>query len=344
MKTKCLILFSLLVATFSQAQQPKPPEPPRATIVIIEDAANNKLKKEEVYLLAVTAAQIAYKFNVADAEPEVKSRKEIDSIFLHEPKDYLEAVDLLEGRKYAEAQQAFSKLKVRYGKAYPGIPNNPGVMSGFYELECLRKLNDLEGLRVALQGFNKEALTHKVPLQQLELYVLWDAIRANLNQEAVKIAEGYKGKRLPGYQRAQIAYCHGRALEGLNEDPSKILLAYSTAMTADAANSEVIARDAALRSLEILHKDEEMKDAIKTYENSEGDELIRGFTKAMEGAGLCVMFQLTLGAGEPLPTKFRYFLNYTPEKIQEGIEKKDDKPKDDKKDDDKKDDDKKDGE
>lgn len=302
--------------------------------MIVLKLEDDKLDAEEVFLLAVTATKVAYKFNAADAEPEVKSRSEIDSIFLYDPKEYLEAIDLLQGRKYAEAQQAFSKLKVKYGRAYPGIPNNPGVMSGFYELECLRKLNDLEGLRVALQAFKKDALTHKAALQQLELYVMWDAIRANLNQEAIKMAENYKGKRLPGNQRAQIAYCHGRALEGMNQPAPKILLAYQIAMTADGGNSEVIARDAALRSLEVLHNDLEMKEAIKSYEESNGDEMIRGFTKAMEAAGLCTMFQLQLGAGEPLPTKYRYMLKYTPERIEEDAGKED-KPKDDKKKDDK---------
>lgn len=319
MKTKVLILLMLLVATFSHAQ-PNPPEFPRAVIVIIEDPENNRLKAEEVYLMAVTQTQVAYKFNAADAEPEVKKRTEIDSIFLYDPKDYLEALDLFEARKYAEAKDAFAAVYKRYGRAYPGIPNNPGVMAGFYELECLRKLMDLEGLRVALQSYKKDGLTNKVALQQLEVYVLWDAIRANLNQEAIKIAENYKGKRLPGHQRAQIAYCHGRALEGLKRPPHEILLAYQTALTADAGNSEIIARDAALRSLAILDKDQEMKDAIRTFDESDGQEMIRGFTKAMEAAGLCQMFQIQLGAGEPLPAKYRYFLKYTPDIVQKAAE------------------------
>ena len=119
--------------------------------------------------------------------------------------------------------------------------------------------------------------------------------------------------------------------DGLEEVYSGMLLAYQVAMTADAANSEGIARDAALRSLAILDKDEDMKFAIKTFEESGGKEVVRGFTKAMEGAGLCKMFQLILGAGEPLPSKYNYFLKYTAERVQEMAEgggdndKKDDK-------------------
>lgn len=312
MKTKLLISLMMIAATFSHAQ-PEQPEPPKAMIVLKED---DRMTAEEVLLLAVTSTKVAYKFNAADADPEVKSKNEVDSIFLYDPKDYLEAMDLFEGRKYAEAKAAFAATKERYGKAYPGLPNNPGVMSAFYELECLRKLNDLEGLRVALQGFKKEALTNKVALQQLEIYVLWDLIRANLNQEALKMAETYKGKRLPGHLRAQIAYLQGRALEGLNRPHSDSLLAYQIAITADAGDSEVIARDAVLRSLAILDQDEEMKNATKTFDESDGQELVRGFTKAMEGAGLCKLFEFELGAGEQLPAKYRYLLKYTPERVE----------------------------
>ncbi len=341
LKLTLLLPMLLLAPITGLAQNPnEPPPPPRGMIVFkLEDG---KLDAEQVFILAVTPASVAYKYNAGDAEPEVKKMAEVDTVFLYDPADYLTALDLFEGRKYAEAKDAFAKVKEKYGKRYPGIPNNPGTMAAFYELECLRKLSDLEGLRVALQSFKKDNLTRKVPLQQLEIYVLWDAIRANLNQEAVKIAEGYKGKRLPGHQRAQIAYCYGRALEGLNKPASEILLAYQTALTADAGASEVIARDAALRSLEILHQDEELKEAIKTFKESEGKELIRGFTKAMEAAGLCQMFQIQLGSGEPLPAKYRYFLDYTPEKVQALAEGggDEDKPKED----DKKEDEKKDGE
>jgi hypothetical protein len=109
-------------------------------------------------------------------------------------------------------------------------------------------------------------------------------------------------------------------------------MAYQTAMTADGGNSEVLSRDAALRCLEILHNDQEMKDAIQTYEESNGEELVRGFTKAMEAAGLCSMFQIQLGGGDPLPAKYTYMLKYTPERIQARAEggdaKKDEKKED----------------
>lgn len=313
-KSSLLLFQFLLVSATGQNPAQAPPAQPKGMVALKMD--NGDLDPEEVYLVAVTKDSVAFKFNEGDAQPEIKKRAEVDSIFLYDPADYLEALDLYEGRKYAEAMNAFIKVKNRYMRMFPGLPNNPGVMASYYELECLRKLNDLEGLRVALQKFKKGNLTRKVPLQQIEIYLLWDAIRANLNQEALKIVEQYEGKRLPGHQRAQIAYCHGRALEGLSKPPHEILLAYQTAITADAGASQSLVRDAILRSLEILNNDQEVKDAKRTFDESDGQELIRGFTKVMEAAGLCSMFQIQLATGEPLPQKYRHFLSYTPDRIQ----------------------------
>ena len=80
---------------------------------------NGQLDADQVFILAVTADKIAYKFNAGDAEPEVKNMAEVDSVFLYDPADYLEALDLFEGRKYAAAKDAFAKVKNKYGKRYP---------------------------------------------------------------------------------------------------------------------------------------------------------------------------------------------------------------------------------
>lgn len=317
MKIIFTISLMMVVASLSHAQPPEEPQEVRGTLVIEED---DRLKKEEVFVLAVTDKSVAYKFNIEDDQPEVVSRKNVDSIFLYDPRDYMEAMDLYQGRKYAEAKAAFAAVKKRYAGKYRGISNNFEAMAAFYELECLRKLNDLEGLRLALIDYEKHGLSYKVALQQLELYVLWDLIRADLNQEALKVVESYKGKRLPGHQRAQIAYCHGRALEGLKKPKSDILNAYQTALTADAGASEVIARDALMRSLAILEQDQEMHDAIKMFEESNAKEVISGFSSAMEGAGLCQMYQTELGGSEPLPSKYSFFLKYTPEIVKERMD------------------------
>ncbi len=308
-----LLLLLSLAPTMVPAQHEVPL--PRGMVVLkLEDG---RLDAQEVYLLAVTPTQIAYKVRPWNADPMVLKMDEVDSLFLYNPADYLEALDLFEGREYEKARRAFIRVKEKYGKRFPGIPNNPGLMAGFYELECLRKLNDLEGLRIARHDFKSENLTHEVALQQLKLYDLWDAIRGMRNREALTLVASYAGVRLAGELRAQIAYCKGRAMEELNHSDHDILMAYQTAITADGGASEVITRDAMLRSLEILHNDREVRLAMRAFEMG---EKIRGLTKAMEAAGLCSMYLLQFGDEEPLPAKYRHFLKFTPEKVQEHFE------------------------
>ena len=308
-----LILVSLLPMLGMAEREVK--QPHRGMVVF--KLPEGRLGAEEVFLMAVTKNHVAYKFRAEDAQPDIKRREEIDSIFLYDPADYLQALDLYESGQYEEAMKAFVVVKERCTRLYPGIPNNPGVMSGFYELECLRKLNHLEGLRRALQDFNQEALTSRVALQQIELYELWDAIRAGRNQDALVIADRYAGKRLPGDQRAQVAYCRGRAMEELMYLDHRVLMAYQTAITADAGASEQITRDAILRSLEILHGDEQAKDALRHFQQANGAEMILGFTKVMEAAGLCAVYEDQFGR---VPAKYRHYLEFTPEKVAQRME------------------------
>lgn len=324
MKVSLFAAFALMAAPFLQAQE----EPTMLlTRVVINLDDRGRVDTRDVWLRAATPTAIGYTFNQGDAvdQMERKSMAEVDSLFIYDPKDYLDALDLFEGRKYAQARQAFAKVKEKY-KPFAGVENNPSTMAGFHELECLRKLMDLDGLRLALQTYQKDALTLKTPLTQIEIYLLWDAVRAKTYEKALELAAKYDETRLPGNQRAQVAYCRGRALEGLDRPYQEVLQAYQTAIVADAGASEVVTRDAALRSLEILHRDQELKDAIKAYEASDGEDLIKGYTKVLEGAGLASMFELQLGAGEPLPGKYRYLLKYKQNREEGGEEERKEEP------------------
>lgn len=323
MKLRLIATIALLLAPLLHAQN----DPVvLLTRIVIKLDDRGRVDTRDVWLRAATPQAIYYVFNQGDADMEQVAMKDVASFFIFDPKDYLEALDLFEGRKYAQARQAFAAVKEKY-KPFATVANNPSTMAGFYELECLRKLMDLDGLRVALQTYDKSSLNYKTALTQLDLYVMWDAVRAKTYQKVLELAAQYDDKRLPGDQRAQVAYCRGRALEGLSEPYGEVLQAYQTAIIADAGASEVITRDAALRSLEILHADEELKDAIKAYEASEGEDLIKGWTKVLEGAGLASMYQLQLGGGEPLPSKYRYLLKYLPDREGDG-EKKEEPKKD----------------
>lgn len=261
---------------------------------------------QRIWLVSATKASVRYLKAPDSAELTDNPLSEITAVQLDEPPELAAALTLYQARKYAEARLKFIELKRRF-QPLADLENNPSTLAAFYEMECLRKLGDLNGLAAARAGFSKGPLTRKTQLQQLELDEIWDAVRAkNWGQVEARVKE-WERTRLPGDQRAQVAYCRGLALEGLKQ-PEEALFAYATALTADAGASEEIARQAALRILTIHHTDEEVREALLLRGTKGSDKKSPGSIKLAEAVAVAHLFQLSLGAGAPLPPEFMEFL------------------------------------
>lgn len=264
--------------------------------------------RKEAWLVAATKTQIRYRETELAADTKDARISDFRSIYIYEPREYAAAMDLYQGRKYKEAKEMFGAIKARYKPILP-MENSPAALSTFYEMECMRKLGDLDGLAAALQTFIKDPLTRETQLRQLDLYVLWDAVRTKSWDRLETLAKGRAETPLPGDQRAQVAYCHGLALEGLNR-PLEALLPYQTALTADTGASEEIARQAALRILAIFNADPEVKNAIKVWGSDNENKNSRGHSNLKEAAAVAQLFEMSLGAGTALPAEYKTFLKY----------------------------------
>ena len=263
---------------------------------------------QRVWLIAATKTAIRYRETEVSTETKDAKISEFSSIYIYEPREYSVAVDLYQARKYEEAKAKFIEVKERFKPIEP-LENSPSVLAAFQELECLRKLGDLEGLAAALQTFVKTPLTREIQLRQLELYVLWDAVRTKSWDRVEILAKERENTRLPGDQRAQVAYCHGLALEGKNL-PKEALFAYEIAMTADGGASEVIARQAALRVLAIHHADPAVQAAINVWGTNDENKNSKAYADLTEAAGVAELFEMSLGAGTPLPPEYKELLKY----------------------------------
>lgn len=265
---------------------------------------------QKVWIVAGTKTQIRYKETEVAVETKDARISDFSAIYLYEPKDYTAALDLYQARKYAEAREAFAKVKDRC-KSVAAMENNPAALASFYEMECMRRMGDLEALSAAFGKFTKDPLTRETQLRQLELYVLWDAVRTKSWDRLDILAKERAATKLPGDQRAQVAYCHGLALEGLGR-PAEALGAYATAMTADAAATEEIAREAALRTLAIHKADPLVQQAIKVWGTKDENKNSPGYAHLTEAGAVASLFELTLGAGKPLPDEYKTLLKYKP--------------------------------
>jgi tetratricopeptide (TPR) repeat protein len=288
------------LSTLAQAQQAQFQTP---ALLIEKDGAFKK-----VWLVAATKTSIRYRETEVSVDTADGKVSDFSAIYLYEPREYSQAMDLYQARKYTEAKEKFAAIKERYKPLMP-MENSHAALAAFYEMECMRKLGDLEGLAAALQKFMREPLTRETHLRQIELYVLWDAVRTKSWDRLDILGKEHANSRLPGDQRAQVAYCHGLALEGLNR-PEDALFAYSTAMTADAGASEEIVRQATLRVLAIHKANPEVQNAIKVWGTSDENKNSKGYSDLLEAAGVAELFELSLGAGTPLPADYKTFLKY----------------------------------
>jgi tetratricopeptide (TPR) repeat protein len=245
--------------------------------------------------------------------PERVERSKLQSVWLTEPRAYTEAIDLYQGRNYEEAREKFAEIRETYRKLI-ALPDNHSSLAAFYEMECLRKLERLEDLNEAQDRFlpaDRESLTRPHQLRQLELYSMWDAVRTADWGRLELICRERLEQKMPGYQRAQVGYCMGLALEG-QQRPIEAINAYNIAMTADTGASEVITANAALNALRLYSEDELVQQAVRFKGTPDEDPNSAATARIQEAAALASLYELTLGGGSPLPEKFRYLLDHLP--------------------------------
>jgi tetratricopeptide (TPR) repeat protein len=326
--TATLLMFSALVHA-QPAPAPAPAAAPSAAVaqqspalLIYDDGSD-----ERVFIIAATKTQIRFKMTAQAIDTKDANISSFNAVYLLEPKEFRDAMELYQGRKYAEAKELYAKCKVAY-KPTAALDNNYSTLGAFYEMECMRRLGDLEGLSKALEGFRKEGLTRENHLGQLEIYVFWDAMRTKSWDRLAALGEARLQEKVPAYQRAQIAYCVGHAYEALKQ-PSKALNAFNIAMVADIGATEEIADQAAQAVMRIHQASPEVQLAIKLWQTEDENKNSTGYLHLQEAASVAALYELTLGNGKKLPAQFAPLLRYKPDiaKPEAVSPKEDDEPK-----------------
>lgn len=270
---------------------------------------------QRVWIVNSSKNTVRYRETEIATKIEESRISRFDTIYIYEPPDYAKALDLYQARNYSEARELFSKVKETY-RPVATIENNPSTLAAYHEMECLRKLGDLEALAAALREFDKAPLTREYQIRQIELYLMWEAVRTQNWEQVKKIVEERAKSRLPGDQLAQLAHCHALALEATGSQQEAIA-AYQRAIVADAAGSEEISREAALKVLAILTAKPEVKRAILYWDKPEQNTASPGYSQLLEAAALANLYLINLGGGQPLPEPFKDLPNYRPKPEQD---------------------------
>lgn len=256
------------------------------------------------------STKTAFRFKPTEVATSTTDKKFSDIgglVFLQQPQ-FARAIDQFQVRKYAEAKEAFASIRKRC-QPVAAAPGNPATLAAFFEMECMRRTGDLDGLSAALQDFVKDPLLDENHLRQVELYVLWDAVRTKSWDRLAILARDRAKTRLTPGQRAQVAYCGGLAAENLGK-PEEALLEYSAAITADAGESDYVARQAALRILGIHSANEQVKKAMANWGTDNENKNSQGYSDLIEAAAVAELFQNSLGGGVPLPDAYKKLLDF----------------------------------
>lgn len=327
---KTIFLTSLVAAVFASSSAMAQRFQQEA-LLIFED---NKFEK--IWIADANKAKFLYFTTVNGIDKSTMLISKPVSIWLMEPAGYTEAMELYQGRKYEEARSKFAEVREEYIKLRT-MPDNHSALAAFYEMECLRKLGKLDDLAKAQELFvpdDRNSMTRANQLAQMELYTLWEAARTKDWSRLELLCIEKLDTKMSGYQRAQVGYCLGLALEG-QQKVIPAINAYNIAMTADTGTSERLTQMATENALRLYGTDPAVQQAIRLYGTPDEEPNSLGSQRLAEAASLAALYEMTLGGGKPLAAEAKDLLKYLPDAPAKPkaapAEKKEDKKSDPKK-------------
>ena len=277
-------------------------------VIIEEDDA------EPVYIQAASGTGIQYKTKPESLDIKRIARAKLVAVFFYEPVLFKEGMRLYRNRAYKEAQGKFTECREAF-KAVDDLPGNYSTLAGFYEIECSRKIEDLEGMVQLMDDFRPGSLVREEHKNQLEIFTVWGGVRTkSWRKILMDTPDMLAQNKWTGTQLAQIYYCRGLALEGMNE-PIQALTSFNGTITADYTASEKLTQKATLNCLRIITGLEEVQLAMKLFGTEDENKNTTGYSLLQEAVALCELWEKALGGGTALPPEFKSLLNFK-EKVE----------------------------
>lgn len=296
------------IIIFASALLIMQPESADAQTKIEAIAVPNDGRPLRVWINQVGTAGFRY---YADARTTALSElalNQVKTIFFPESQSFGTAMQHFRGRDYRASADAFAAVATEFQVVRP-LPNNPSSRAAYFEIESLRMLGEYAEMSEKLGAFNRSGISRENELRQLELNLMWEAVGREAWDQLGHLVEQHSRTRMPGNQRAQVAYCQGLVLENKGETKAAID-AYNEAMIVDAAASEIIARNAALAILRIHDADPDVKVARDFWGSEDFKASVPGYAKLLEAGAVARIFEEFVGAGSPLPDQFKAYLEY----------------------------------
>jgi len=274
-----------------------------ATIASAKDAPAILIKDNEIERVFITSANdtlIEYK-ETANAINKTRSRmSDFSSIYIMEPQEFSEAMELYHSRDYKGAKEALKVVQTEF-KSLTEVKGNYATLAGYYEMECERHLGNLDALETLRSKFIGDSLIHESHKQQLQLNAsLWDAIRTEAWPRLLALKETFKGQKLTNSQRVQVAYGLGLAHEKSGQH-IEALYAYNDVLVTDFGASENICQKALIGAIRTIKAHPDAQQSMRFFEeDKELYDASPGASLLQEGANLVDLWDLGYGNGKPI--------------------------------------------
>ncbi len=250
-----------------------------------------------VFLVKLDKVNLHYQKRLKSSVVKQLPRRAVKSIFFYEPQIFSDALALYKKGKFEKARQKFEKCKEEHA-AYQEFTGNYSTLAGYYEIECMRRLGDLEGMDRLLNLFNPEALDNENYLTQIEIYSFWTALSRGSWKRVLRLADAWKRKLIPPSQRTQIRYCRALAIAELYPSQQALEALYIVIAGSVYTEPELIEK-AFVMALEILLRNVRIPTSSQSQPYSE---------PLQEAIALAHVWNDSLGRSQDLPKRYQKLL------------------------------------
>lgn len=291
--TSIILLAALTTLGFSQEL---------SKAVINKKDGNSK----QILLKRANKTALYYVDNVRDTTETAFPLTDIESIFFYRPSSFNKAIDLYNQDDFDLAKVEFTKCKEEFS-SLKNIDGNYSKLSSYYEMECARRKGDLETLNTLLDAFRPDAIVNENALTQLSIYPFWEAVRNESWDRLILIADQWNKKKIPGSQRAQVAYCHALALEGKG-DTDNALLKFNEAIALSELKEVEVIENACDKIISLILADEANKERFDLIGEKDAETKSRAYYQLREASSVAKLWDGMTAQTRPLNPKYASLL------------------------------------
>ena len=300
----CLILVSLVTSVFAE----------NAKSIVTKGGAS-----KEVYIQLASNKGISFFEDTRTTKATTMALKDIDSIFFFRPKEFQEGLEFFNEGDFAKAKKSFISCKEKYAKMAP-LSENYFSRAYFYEMECARRERKFDEVIKLEKGFRDDVIKNENHLNQIKLYAFWKAYHQKDWKRLVQMERTWDGAKLPGYQKAQIAYCYGVGLEETG-DVKGALIQFNSVLALSEFKEMELVLEAGTRIMDIHLADESVEDCLKSQATDDPDRKSKAFATLLEAASIARLWDKSVGV-KKLPTKYSKLVSIKPDRPKAEKEEK----------------------